>query len=81
MTTLPSQTENFGIYAPPTFISRDPLFEKYFWMSPYAYCANNPVKYVDPTGCEVEFKGFEVGIQVALKDLNKIAGNLNLGNF
>ena len=39
-------------YAPPTFTSRDPLFEKYFWMTPYAYCANNPVKYVDPTGCE-----------------------------
>ena len=37
-------------YAPPTFISRDPLFEKYFWMSPYAYCANNPVKYIDPDG-------------------------------
>ncbi len=37
-------------YAPPTFTSRDPLFEKYFWMSPYAYCANNPVKYVDPSG-------------------------------
>ena len=37
-------------YAPPTFTSRDPLFEKYFWMTPYAYCANNPVKYVDPDG-------------------------------
>ena len=37
-------------YAPPAFTSRDPLFEKYFWMSPYAYCANNPVKYVDPSG-------------------------------
>ena len=37
-------------YKPPVFTSRDPLFEKYFWMSPYAYCANNPVKYVDPTG-------------------------------
>jgi len=35
------------------FISRDPLFEKYFYLSPYAYCANNPVKYVDPTGMEV----------------------------
>ena len=40
-------------YAPPTFTSRDPLFEKYFWMSPYAYCANNPVKYVDPSGREI----------------------------
>ncbi len=37
-------------YAPPTFTSRDPHFEKYFWMSPYAYCTNNPVKYVDPMG-------------------------------
>jgi len=36
--------------APPVFISRDPLFEKYPTFSPYAYCANNPVKYVDPDG-------------------------------
>ena len=41
-------------YNPPTFISRDPLFEKYPWMSPYAYCFNNPVKYIDPTGMEGE---------------------------
>ena len=32
------------------FISRDPKFEKYWWISPYAYCANNPVKYIDPDG-------------------------------
>ena len=25
----------------------DPLCEKYYSVSPYAYCANNPVKYVD----------------------------------
>ncbi len=37
-------------YAPPVFTSRDAMFEKYFWMTPYAYCANNPVKYVDPSG-------------------------------
>ncbi len=28
----------------------DPLCEKYYSISPYAYCANNPVRYVDPTG-------------------------------
>ena len=37
-------------YKPPVFTSRDPMFEKYFWMTPYGYCANNPVKYVDPNG-------------------------------
>jgi RHS repeat-associated protein len=41
-------------YAPPTFISRDPLFEKYPFISPYAYCANNPVIYIDPTGLTAE---------------------------
>ena len=41
-------------YNPPVFVSQDPLFEKYFWMTPYAYCANNPVKYVDPSGEEWE---------------------------
>jgi hypothetical protein len=37
-------------YNPPTFISRDPLFEKYPTLSPYAYVANNPLKYIDPDG-------------------------------
>ncbi len=37
-------------YAPPTFISRDPLFEKYPSISPYTYCSNNPINKVDPTG-------------------------------
>ena len=29
-----------------------PLSEKYYDVSPYAYCANNPVRYVDPDGRE-----------------------------
>ena len=37
-------------YKPPVFTSRDPLFEKYPSISPYTYCMNNPVIYVDPTG-------------------------------
>jgi len=28
----------------------DPLAEKYYSISPYAWCANNPVKYIDPDG-------------------------------
>jgi len=39
-------------YAPPTFVSRDPLFEKYPTFSPYSYCVNNPVNVIDPTGME-----------------------------
>jgi RHS repeat-associated protein len=41
-------------YNPPMFISRDPLFEKYPYMSPYAYCLNNPLIFIDPTGKDVE---------------------------
>ena len=32
------------------FTTMDPLAEKYYSISPYAYCANNPVRYSDPTG-------------------------------
>ncbi len=32
------------------FTTMDPLAEQYYSTSPYAYCANNPVRYIDPTG-------------------------------
>ena len=32
------------------FTSMDPLCEKYYNISPYSYCAGNPIRYVDPTG-------------------------------
>jgi len=41
-------------YAPPTFISRDPMFEDYPSISPYTYCANNPLIFVDPTGMNID---------------------------
>ena len=28
----------------------DPMSEKYFGISPYAYCMNNPIKFIDPNG-------------------------------
>ena len=31
-------------------MSIDPHCEKYYSISPYAYCMNNPVKYIDPNG-------------------------------
>ena len=32
----------------------DPLSEKYYYISPYAFCANNPMKYIDSDGREVK---------------------------
>jgi RHS repeat-associated protein len=32
------------------FTQMDPMAEKYYGISPYAYCANNPVMLVDPDG-------------------------------
>ena len=31
-------------------ISVDPLAEKYYWITPYAYCNNNPIMFYDPDG-------------------------------
>jgi hypothetical protein len=42
----------------PTVISRwwspDPLAEKYYQISPYAFVANNPILFVDPDGREIQ---------------------------
>ncbi len=32
------------------FMSIDPLCEKYYWISPYVYCMNNPVNRIAPKG-------------------------------
>ena len=32
------------------FTSIDPMAKKYPQISPYAYCMNNPIRYIDPTG-------------------------------
>lgn len=32
--------------------TQDPMAEKYYSISPYAWCAGNPIKHVDPTGKE-----------------------------
>ena len=39
----------------PTWDRMDSLGEKYYNISPYAYCAGNPVRYVDPDGRKIVF--------------------------
>ncbi|MCQ2211560.1 MAG: hypothetical protein MJZ34_14860 [Paludibacteraceae bacterium] len=36
------------------WLSVDPMWEKYAGMSPYNYCAGNPVKLVDPDGKDID---------------------------
>lgn len=35
----------------------DPLCEKYYSVSPYAYCLNNPIAYIDSEGKEAKISG------------------------
>lgn len=44
------------------FTSMDPLCEKNYHISPYAYCAGNPVRYVDPDGRKVVFVNGYLGL-------------------
>lgn len=47
----------------------DPLAEKYYDISPYAWCGNNPVKFVDPDGRKIIIKGTK-------EYCNKVKGDL-----
>ena len=38
------------------WMTPEPLSEKYYGISPYAFCNNNPVNLVDPDGRKVRFK-------------------------
>ena len=58
------------------FMTMDPLCEKYYSISPYAYCNNNPVKYVDPDGKFLQFaenvsKEFKEYFKIAVEYLNQ----------
>jgi RHS repeat-associated protein len=79
------------------FTGFDPLASKYPGISPYAYCLNNPVKYVDPDVRDIVLKnifrtnndgnydvkrGVSATTQAALKDLMKTTEGRNFfGQF
>lgn len=51
----------------------DPLSDKYPSMSPFMYCAGNPVRLIDPNGMEIE------GIGDGIKNFFKGVGNVLSG--
>ena len=52
------------------FTTMDPMCEKYYGISPYAYCANDPVNLMDPSGETIRIRRNQKN---ALYDLAKIA--------
>ena len=58
------------------YLHTDPMWYKYPHLSPYAYCADNPVMLVDPDGRKIRFaKGvspeFKAAFKEAIQHLNK----------
>ena len=56
------------------FISIDPLAEKYYSISPYAYCANNPIKFVDLKGDSLTLAGTLSDVQSSINVANNAMG-------
>ena len=61
------------------FLRPDPMQDEYPGLSPYAYAANNPLKYVDPDGRAfllgaIVGAAIDVGVQIAVdgRSLNEI---------
>lgn len=51
-------------------MSIDPDCERYYWISPYAYCANNPIKFIDPDGRKIKIANNATG---AMENIAKMA--------
>ena len=62
------------------WFAQDPLSEKYYGISPYAFCAGNPVKYLDPDGESIgkavkvtkkAYKAVKAGHKLSIKGILK----------
>ena len=58
-----------------TWNGADPLAEKYYPISPYVFCAGNPIKYFDPDGQQIDISLISVvELLSLLSDLRYITG-------
>ena len=64
------------------WLSMDPLAEKYYGVSPYAFCNNNPVNFVDPDG-ELPFLANFVGgfVSAGVEYGSQVIGNIFSDGF
>ena len=60
------------------WLSVDPIAHKYPSLSPYVYCADNPVKLVDPNGEEVWIIGNEDNVNTVISSLNSYFENITV---
>ena len=62
------------------FTTLDPLAANYPSLSPYSYCANNPVNYIDPDGKQIS--GYTRGDALEFqKDINTVLSNDKFSEF
>ena len=62
------------------FTSIDPLSENYYSISPYVYVANNPLRFIDPTGMRtVKVNGNDVDFDVFSIWFEQLKSTLGLG--
>ena len=59
----------------------DPLAEKYYSLGFYIYCANNPIKYIDPQGTDIYGFDINTGRLSIIKQTEDDFDRINLGVF